>query len=489
MASLQLQSTYINSHREILPNLMSEKEGRAIEEMLSWYFRGGPIRYSTVYHGGAGISQSAAVNSMHWDVDHILRRVLGMSSLNMGLNSSIIAGGKGFELASSFLSDLGESIERLSGTFAFLKEDLDICTGSYTSLQQTGQNALAPEAMPLFADEQYISPDFFFQPFTRDTELTWIKGRRLISKENIYIPVQLVLFFSFFSEQEPRIGYSSSSGMASHVDEAKAIIAGVTELVERDALMLSWYADIPLRRVEVDQPLSSKKANKVLKQVESLPGDVSFWLHDIGFPELPCISAVQHLPDYKKFAYQAGAAAALDGEEAFIQAFLEYGQSEMQLKSAIVAPQRQFQDGIRLLFDVPPDKPLAEMRTFLETTGYYGNIENAARLKPFFQSDDTVALSELPKVKFKDSDSEEQLEYLKTVLQKYNIDPIVIDCTHERMSQVRVVKVFIPELVQPHIGAYPYLGHRRIYELPVEMGLRDKPLTFEELKPGPVPFP
>ena len=487
MGSLQLQSTYINSRREFLPNLMSEKEGRAIEEMLSWYFRGGPIRYSTIYNGGAGISQSVAVNSTHWDVDHILRRVLGMPSLNLGLNSSIIAGGKGFELASSFLSDLGESIERLSGAFAFLKEDLEVCVGSYTSLQQTGRNALAPEALPLFADEQYASPGFFFQPFTRETELNWIKGCRLLSGENIYIPVQLVLFFFFLSEQEPRIGYSSSSGMASHVEEALAIIAGVTELVERDALMLSWYANIPLRRVEVDQPLSSKKANKVLEQVKHLPGDVSFWLHEVGFPLLPCISAIQHLPYYKKFAYQAGAATALDGEEAFVQAFLEYGQAEMQLKCALVAPQRQFQEGIRLLFDVPPDKPLAEMRTFLETTGYYGHAENAERLKAFFQSDDTVALSELPTVKFKDS--EEQLEYLKAVLQQYNIDPIVIDCTPKQMSQVKIVKVFIPELVQPHISAYPYLGHPRIYELPMKMGLRDKPLTFKELKPGPVPFP
>ena len=123
----------------------------------------------------------------------------------------------------------------------------------------------------------------------------------------------------------------------------------------------------------------------------------------------------------------------------------------------------------------------------METIGYYGHTENVGRLKDFFRSDDSVALSELPKVKFKHS--EEQLEYLKDVLQQYNIDPIVIDCTHEQMSQVKVVKVFIPELVQPHISAYPYLGHPRIYELPMKMGLTDKLLTFKELKPGPVPFP
>ena len=487
MTSLQLSSTYINPHREILPNVMSEQEGRAISEMLSWYFPDGPIRSSTVYNGGTGVSQTVAVNSSHWDTDQVIRQIVGLPSLNLGLDSSVIAGGKGFGLSSSFLSDLGESVERMSGAFTFFKEDLEVCAGSYNSLQQAGQNAIAPEALPLFADEQYASPDFFFQPFTRDSEFNWIKGRRLISQEDIWIPLQLVLFFYIPSIEEVRIGYSSSSGMASHINEALAIIAGVTELVERDALMLSWYANIPLRRVKVDKPLSSKKTNIALEHIRSLSGDVNFWLHDVGFSELPCISVTQLVPYYKKFAYQAGAAAALDGEEAFIQALMEYGQSELQLKCAMLTPQRQFVRGVKEIFDAPPDKPLAEMRTFLETIGYYGHTENVGRLKDFFRSDDSVALSELPKVKFKHS--EEQLEYLKDVLQQYNIDPIVIDCTHEQMSQVKVVKVFIPELVQPHISAYPYLGHPRIYELPMKMGLTDKLLTFKELKPGPVPFP
>ena len=487
MSSLQLCSTYINPYREILPNVMSEKEGRAIGEMLSWYSPHGPIRYSSIYNGGAGISQTVVVNSSHWNTDQVMRQIIGLPSLNLRLDSAVIAGGKGFETPSSFLSDLGESVERMSGTFAFLREYLEICAGSYNSLQQAGQNAIAPEALPLFADEQYASPDFFFQPFTRDTEFSWIKGQRLISQEEIWIPLQLVLFFYIPSIKETRIGYSSSSGMASHIDEALAIIAGVTELVERDSLMLSWYADIPLRRVEVDRPLSTKKSNRALEHIKSLSGDVNFWLHDVGLPELPCISAIQLMPYYKKLAYMAGAAAALDGEDAFTQALLEYGQSELQLKYAMLSPQREFRRGVEMTFDIPPDKPLAEMRTFLETIGYYGCAENIGQLEAFFKSDDTVPLAELPQMKLRDS--EKQLGHLKEILQQYNIDPIVIDCTHEEMSHVKVVKVFIPELVQPHISAHPYLGHPRLYELPVQMGLRDKPLTFKELKPGPVPFP
>ena len=487
MTSLKLSSTYINPHREILPNMMSEREGRAIREMLSWYSPNGPIRYSTICNGGAGVSQTVVTNNDYWNIDQVIRQIVGLPSLDLALNFSVLAGGKGFDSSSSFLTSLGESVERMSGAFAFFKEDLDICTGSYNSLQQAGRNAIAPEGLPLFAEEQYASSDFFFQPFTDDTEFSWIKGYRLISQEEIWIPTQLVLFFYIQSIEEARIGYSSSSGMASHIDEALAVMAGIIEIVERDALMLSWYANIPLRRVEVDRPLSAKKANRALEHIKTLSGDVNFWLHDVGFPELPAISATCLAPYYRKFAYQTGSAAGVDGEEAFCQALLEYGQSELQLKSAMLAHQRQSMKAVKAVFDSPPDKPLAEMRTFLEPIGYYGYAEHAGRLKDFFNSDDTAFLSELPNIKFKHS--EERLEYLKEILGRYDIDPIVIDCSHGQMSQVKVVKVFIPELVQHHISAYPYLGHPRIYELPMKMGLKDKPLAFKDLRLGPVPFP
>ena len=96
---------------------------------------------------------------------------------------------------------------------------------------------------------------------------------------------------------------------------------------------------------------------------------------------------------------------------------------------------------VEAVFDSSPDKPLAEMRTFLEPIGYYGHVEHVGRLNEFFNSNDTVFLSELPNIKFKHS--EERLEYLKEILGRYDIDPIVIDCSHSQMSQVKVVKVFI----------------------------------------------
>ena len=77
-------------------------EGKAIREMLSWYFPNGPIRCSTICNGGAGISQTVTANSTHWGTDQVMRQIVGLPSLNLGLDFSLVAGGKGFELSSSF---------------------------------------------------------------------------------------------------------------------------------------------------------------------------------------------------------------------------------------------------------------------------------------------------------------------------------------------------------------------------------------------------
>ena len=193
MTRLKLCSTYINPHREILPNVMSEKEGKAIGEMLAWYSPNCPIRYSTIYNGGAGISQTVVVNNNYWDIDQVIRQAVGLPSLNLALNSSVLAGGKGFEPISSFLSCLGESIERMSGAFAFFKENLETCAGSYNSLQQAGQNAIAPEALPCLLMSNTPPPISSFSPLLAILNLVGSKDVASLAEK-----ISGFLYSSFF---------------------------------------------------------------------------------------------------------------------------------------------------------------------------------------------------------------------------------------------------------------------------------------------------
>jgi len=487
MKNLKLCTTYVNAYSELFPHVLTNEEEGAIQDLLSWYFPNGPIRFSTIYHGGSGISETVITNSTHLKLNHVIQHITGLPSLNTGLNTSVVAGGKGFDISSSFLSSLGESVERISGALALFGENLDFVFGSYKCVIQSGRNALSPKKLHLFSNEQYSNPEFIFQRFTEDTEIGWIKGRHLLSDEEIWLPAQIALFFYAPSPEETIIGYSASPGMACHINEEMAIIGGTTEVVERDALMLSWYSNIPPRRLVIDRPMRTRRANSFLKHLHSLPDKVSFWLHDAAIPELPVISAVQLLPSYKKFRYYVGAASAMDGEDAFLQALVEYGQSEIQLKLANIAPQRRWMQGVKLLFDVPPDKPIHEINSFLETLGYYGHPENSEKINSFFAGSEKVQLSELPEVFGRSSDC--QLGLLKDILKEHNIDPIIIDFTPKQMKQIKIIRVFIPELVLPHVSSNPYLGHPRLFNVPYLLGLKDQPIAYEDLNPGPVPFP
>jgi ribosomal protein S12 methylthiotransferase accessory factor len=71
-------------------------------------------------------------------------------------------------------------------------------------------------------------------------------------------------------------------------------------------------------------------------------------------------------------------------------------------------------------------------------------------------------------------------------------DAFAVDVTSPDVAELglTVTKTVAPELCAldvPH--AARFLGGRRLYETPVDLGLRAEPLTLDELNPEPHPFP
>jgi ribosomal protein S12 methylthiotransferase accessory factor len=71
-------------------------------------------------------------------------------------------------------------------------------------------------------------------------------------------------------------------------------------------------------------------------------------------------------------------------------------------------------------------------------------------------------------------------------------DAYAVDVTSPDVADLglTVTKAVAPELCAldvPH--AARFLGGRRLYETPVDLGLRDAPLALDELNPEPHPFP
>ena len=120
------------------------------------------------------------------------------------------------------------------------------------------QRNLAPEAIDpstvaLFSAAQYREPGFAFQPFTEETRVTWTWGYSLLRRAPVLVPAALVYRPYWPIEDEAAIGDFPTTGLACGNSLADAILRGLYETVERDAIMITWLNRLPACRVRLDR--------------------------------------------------------------------------------------------------------------------------------------------------------------------------------------------------------------------------------------------
>lgn len=84
------------------------------------------------------------------------------------------------------------------------------------------------------------------QAFDERQTIQWVRGTELGSDEPVYVPVELA--FCGVGERalgRKPIAEATSNGVAAHTDRPAAIRGAVLELVERHAVLASWFARIP----------------------------------------------------------------------------------------------------------------------------------------------------------------------------------------------------------------------------------------------------
>ena len=487
-STLSLNSTYINDTLEALAYRLDKPEHDSVNELLSLYNPlSGPIRKLVTYYGAAGGFPVHVGHTEYYDIDHVLQRLTGMTSLNTGLHRSLFAGGKGWDLHDMFISSLGETVERLLGALHFLVASEDYVFGTFRELGRQGIRALPPEDLPLFSAEQYADPDFQYEPFTEDTPLAWVMGQRMFSGDAVAVPAQFVEIFYPPRPDEAMIGYSVSGGLSNHIDKTHAVFHGITEVIERDAVNVHWYANIPPARIVIDRPIKSLALQRILDHVESMPGEITLYHHMIDMPEVPVITAIQQADWLTQYSYYAGGGADNDIEMALLKALNEFAQSERTIKVAQFAPERLFATGARQFFDMGPDDPIESITLFFKVISYYGHATNFRKLDWYLNDGPEIPLSELPISEA--TTASDRLHEIASALQGRGIDPILFDVTPAPMKHTKIMKTFIPEYTQPFIMSKPMLAHPRFRDAPVILGLRDTPLQTADLNPDPLPYP
>jgi len=381
---------------------------------------------------------------------------------------SLRAGGAGLNLADAFHRAVGEVVERYA--IHFYDEDA-VVFDSYANLTKQGLNVLAPDKLQFFSDAQLASEGTIFRRFTEDMRLGWAEGVSLITGKPILVPAQLLFFGYKFRPGEKRLTYASSSGCACASSLEEALLKGIYENVERDAVMITWYARISPPALSID---SSPYLTELCETRGYSESGQSYNLRYISLDiDMPVIMGIAKITIGGKKRMFVGASCNLDPEQAAFKALLEIGQGVPFVK--------QF-----LILDPFPSYEDMQFKDFNDNIRYYSDPEHIKNLDFLLESEETIDIDQLPDRS--SGDVETDLRTTVEILRNRGVEPIAFDHTTEDMRELgfHVGRVLIPELMQLGTPADPFLGSRRLYETPVRLGLKTVNM---ELNPNWHPFP
>ena len=372
-----------------------------------------------------------------------------VNELRAGLSGGSF--GKGSTAEQGEASALMEAIERYSGIF---QGDEIRVRRRFTDFP--AGDAIPPNDVMLFSDAQLRrdQASVFAQdvtptsaPFDPSAEVEWSPVWSLRDGRFKYLPTGLLYFF-YRSDSGCGEIHTDSNGCAAGNTLEEAIVQGFLELVERDSYAIWWYNRSQRAEVDLGQFEDSYVRDLRIQLAET---GRRLWVLDItsdlGIPSFVAMShAVENAQD-----------------------FVEYGSGS------------HFDRRIALL------RALTELNQFL-SIGLVGGRDAGAssndssgpfRLQdhPYLMPNGGPARLDLC-ADFGRFDTRQQVMACVNLAKREGLDFLVLDQTRPDI-EVPVVRVIVPGL--RHF--YRRFAPGRLYDVPVKLGLRDRPLSENELNP------
>jgi ribosomal protein S12 methylthiotransferase accessory factor len=304
----------------------------------------------------------------------------------------------------------------------------------------------------------------------------WTLGFELPSGQPRYVPVQLAYMpWQVRRPDETLIGHATSSGIACAASLEEAVLNGLLEVIERDAVMLTWYGRLTLPRLDWTR---DEKLVEFDRRYFA-PTGLRYQAIDLSaFFGIPTVfGVVRGVPD-ELGALGVGAACAPTVAEAWRKALTEAFSVQRWIRDkALERPERvglhadeidSFED--HTLYYVTPER--AELTAFLDSSTDIRDTRDVASLE-----------------------GDHALAYIESAMRRLDVNDVTavaVDVTAPdvRVAGFRVAHVVSPELCPLDVLADArFLGARRLYRAAYDAGLVDAPFGPEDLNPLPHPFP
>ncbi|HEY0531942.1 MAG TPA: YcaO-like family protein [Actinoplanes sp.] len=402
--------------------------------------------------------QLAVFSAALGDVSTVLPDLCGPDCLG-----SLDGAGTGLDLERAEIVAVAESLERYANC---VYDERQFRWATADELGALGEDALDLDSLPRCSPAELADPECPVVRPDRTAPMRWIRGLNLRTGRPAWVPASLV-YIHFPAGDAERITNPISTGSAAHPDPAVAVCSALCEVVERDAISLTWLHQLPLPRIELD--VVGPHLQRFLDA--SADRDMTIQLFDattdVG---IPTVYGVSIAPDHPRLRTVVSCATSLDPQTAAAKAICE-------LVSVRIA----------LHDDEPSTEDVESFTGVSDGAAYMCVPERAPAFDFLLATPARRRLSEMPALSTGDSTAD--LRLVRSRLAACGMDAYIVDLTTDEALRVgmNVVRAIVPGL-QPLTFHYRarFLGHPRLYQAPARMGY---PTRLEaELNAWPQPF-
>ncbi len=359
--------------------------------------------------------------------------------------------GKGSTAEQGEASALMEAIERYSGIF---QGDEIRVTRRFTDFAPG--DAIHPNDVLLFSNaqtlpdetptddssESHIAP----APFDPSAKIEWSPVWSLRDERFKYLPTSILYFFY----GGPGAFHADSNGCAAGNTLEEAIVQGFLELVERDAYAIWWYNRSQRAEVDLSQFNDSYVRDLHTQLAEA---GRKLWVLDVTSDlGIPAYVAILHWMQNGKENIEFGSGAHFDPRIAVLRTLTELNQFlSIGLMGGGTGEKSSLDGSTPLrLRDHPFLTPSGDPTVQTGSSANVGPIGN----------------------------TRDQVLACVDIARRAGLDFLVLDQTRPDV-EVPVVRVIVPGL--RHF--YRRFAPGRLYDVPVKLGLLDRPLLESELTP------
>src|SRR4029077_10929338 len=123
------------------------------------------------------------------------------------------------------------------------------------SSRSLGDRALDPRRLPQCSasERRRAAAAFILRAPDPDREELWIRGYSLTHERPLWVPLTAT-YLGLPLPITDHLMFPLSTGLAAGTSFRQAILSGLCEVIERDSLALFWLHQLPVPRIDVEQP-------------------------------------------------------------------------------------------------------------------------------------------------------------------------------------------------------------------------------------------